>query len=132
MEQLVNFETAKLAKEAGFDWTVQNRYRKDGGLNQDLRRRYGEPMNYNDKCFQDEYRQYTSAPTLSELQKWLREVHKIDVEAIASFYIGSIKSSGYFTSINGRHGDKFENYEAALEIGLKNVLKNNLLENLQN
>lgn len=81
-EQLVNFETAKLAKEAGFDWPVQNRYGKQGGLNQDLQRRYGQPINFNDEYFQYEYRQYTSAPTQRHLSMWLREKHSIYIETL--------------------------------------------------
>lgn len=72
---LVTYNTAKLAKKCGFNLLVQNKYLKGGGLTL----RYGQPIDYNNECFQDKGRMYTSAPTQSELQKWLREVYKFNI-----------------------------------------------------
>ena len=69
-EELITFETAKLAKLKGFDWKVIYYYNHkdfifDDGLNY---------CNYNQKELITK-----SAPTQSLLQKWLREVYNINV-----------------------------------------------------
>lgn len=68
MEQIINFKTSRLAKEAGFDIPVQNRFFKNEQLNGTGEIRFEGVSNWNHECFQDEYRQYTSAPNQSELQ----------------------------------------------------------------
>lgn len=69
-DQLISFETAKLAREKGFDrkcryyFTGNPTFTGDG---------LGPESNHNKKnC-------YFSRPTQSLLQRWLREVHKIYV-----------------------------------------------------
>jgi hypothetical protein len=130
MEQLVTFETAKLAKEAGFDWPVQNKFDKSGFLNGVISpnmRRYGDPSNYNDPCFQDEGRQYTSAPTQSELQKWLREKHFLCVSPLYTvagytFNIYNIKTGRIEYSVSSDN-DYYMIWETAYDKGLLLSLK---------
>jgi hypothetical protein len=97
-EQLITFETAKLASEKGYSPIL---------LGEVFRK---------------------SLPTQSLLQKWLREVHKIDVfcDCIGS---GLYYSVIYDNNVKEDETDKvFEqenttSYEDALEIGLQEGLK---------
>lgn len=67
-EEKVNLETAKLAKEKGFDWKVVKHY-KGGELIYN-----GSLYNFNNPEEQALWSvELTSAPTQSLLQKWLRE-----------------------------------------------------------
>lgn len=116
-DTLISFETAKLAKEKGFDKVMCTGYYMG-----------------TDDCIQiTAYRQHKSkdkclASTQSLLQKWLREVHKIDVIAISVRFTGYIEI-GYWTyaikSIQpvGKQKYKFDTYEEALEQGLLKSLK---------
>lgn len=78
LDELISYDTAQLAKKAGFD--VETRYYYED-------RRWGKkpvasfgPMNHNnnrrwdnDKCMYVESDIRQSAPTLGLIQKWLRE-----------------------------------------------------------
>ena len=59
---IVNFETAKLAKEKGYNSPTESRYDSDGGI-----------------CIATTGESY-AAPTIFELQVWLFEEHAIWVE----------------------------------------------------
>ena len=101
-DQLISFETAKLAKEKGFlelthkiTWVDNERY-----------------------CI----------PTQSLLQKWLREKHNIDI--IIKPYTGDIKGTKtYATDITIFGSNKYiklsryDTYEQALEAALFEALK---------
>lgn len=112
-EQLISFETAKLAKEKGFDITINKLYDIKGNLGS---------INCNNKCHN------FSAPTQSLLQKWLREKHEIHIN-INTFYFTDIDKFGYEVEdivspnesliLSGTQGD----YEEALEKGLQEALK---------
>ena len=106
-EQLISFETAKLAKEKDFNILQHSYYFEDGEFKENSLKGtngyYGEEYefdlsefneNWNDKwltkktgdrCFgcskQKGYLETFSAPTQSLLQRWLREVHNIYVES---------------------------------------------------
>ena len=110
-EQLISFETAKLAKEKGYDFgyywrTIEERHNNKECL-----------VNY--------------LHTQSLLQKWLREVHNIYIEVIASlddnkiFYESWINvfKKGSFKEISLDVKMYSEKYEEALEIGLQEALK---------
>ena len=106
-EQLISFETAKLAKEKGFNLLTHSYYFEDGEFKENSLKGtngyYGEEYEFNlsefnenwndkwltkktgDRCFgcskQKGYLETFSAPTQSLLQCWLREVHNIYVES---------------------------------------------------
>jgi len=127
-EQLISFETAKLAKEKGFNISNSGYvYDKKGGKVMDT------PI---DKLiWSGKY----PAPTQSLLQKWLREKHEIHVSAFPVF------SDKYFTVIRkfykykgydnilgspydpysptATYEEAVDTYEKALEKGLQSALK---------
>ena len=106
-EEFIQFETAVLAKEKGFDWECsQKMYNINGD--------------------------YCLAPAQSILQKWLRETHEIDVlvykwgkEYNYDVYKSNIKimSSTSFKRITTNFKSFFDKYEEALEAALLEGLK---------
>jgi len=131
-DQLVSFETATLAKGKGFDEDVHDAYyvSKDE-LSKVMREecRDGYPVNSEDG------KAYTSAPTQSLLQRWLRETHDINVEsnylpnakAYRSLYVpmtDTIPKEVKYRAWSRYYGNKnWPNYEEALEEGLQEALK---------
>lgn len=87
MEKLVKFETAKLAKEKGFDWKSLNNYNTEKELTGFSGYYLMVGYNKNSKVHlvdtNSEEFEYPDvlciAPTQTSLQKWLREVHMIRV-----------------------------------------------------
>ena len=67
-EIYVSLETAKLLKQAGFDWKVQTCY--------DLKEGYSDTST---TCNWNAYDDYASRPPLSMAQTWIREVKNVDV-----------------------------------------------------
>jgi len=132
-EELITFETAKLAKEKGFDWACnmstthyldENRHPHDGtsgpfGWEKDETvTSSGYFINNKKMCdFSNEsYTQY-AVPTQSLLQKWLRDIHKIHItiwynELTEKYRIDSINSNEPFDM------DEYPTYEQVLEIAL--------------
>lgn len=78
-EDYVSFETAKLMKEKGFDGVCSSFYMPDGHS----RWRYGH---YHDFDISDRI----ECPTLQMAMKWLREVHRIDIE-VRTYYLNYLK-----------------------------------------
>lgn len=144
-EQLVTFETAKLAKEKGFDWDCRMVYKgcKEGlYLAKDKKYIYHKYKRFpykqsstrkNSVMSNAKIPRYT-APTQSLFQKWLREVHNINVSVrhvIEDYYICEM------TFLSGKYMFKdahrvylynlidthFKTYEEALEKGLQEALK---------
>lgn len=118
-EQFITLETAKLAKQAGFDWEVYSCYYKSSpdrvSTNGTL------TSNFNGYAFQHIA---ISAPTQSVLQKWLRETHHLHITIFSSS-----QESWMFRITkphqkleDGMYGEDFPTYEAALEAGLKKCL----------
>jgi hypothetical protein len=129
-EQLISFETAKLAKEKGFNLKC---YHRVSFIWQDKPTHYlGNYLDTNSENVDGMY----SAPTQSLLQKWLREVHNINIfmtfkpnikkwdfipysmDMNAKEYI---KYNSEYTKQNNER--RFDTYEEALEIGLQEGLK---------
>ncbi len=104
-EQLISFETIKLAKKKGIDFR-DNIFKK---------------VTINNKA--GTYHAYV---TQSLLQKWLREVHNISIK-IDDFHSNSKLRFDYSISILGSQEDNpqgiFETYEEALEEALQEALK---------
>lgn len=118
-EQLISFETAKLAKEKGFD-TIDctGYYHINSGYTK------GFAFCYSDVNTQDE--EVILAPTQSLLQRWLREVHKVHVSVDID-----ISDEWYFSmyDLNSKRNSEIPTvfshhlaYEEALEEGFKQAL----------
>ena len=127
-EQLISFDTAKLAKEKGFNIPTISYYNPKGRSEESegyMTERL-ESSNWNDG--QGSYPTHAkdvecSAPTQSLLTKWLREVHNIEI-AIQWFdncYIKSVKQKPF--KANTYRIEGLDNYEEILELGLQEALK---------
>ena len=130
-DQLVGFETAKLAKEKGFDGLVRDAYYANSPELSKLMREEcwdGYPVNSEDKA-------YLATPTQSLLQRWLREVHKIhsfawcnasgwgwEIEKTNGTHISIMDIDGNVKGTEPESG-MFKTYEDALEEGLQEALK---------
>lgn len=121
-EQLITFETAKLAKERGFNEICNSCYDINGEMH--------NGMNHKNDLGENVY----SAPTQSLLQKWVRVKHEIHINLIFddnTWYI----EIGKFTipdfipdieiSMTEKDGfkDSINAYEESLELGLTRALK---------
>lgn len=113
-DQLVSFETAKLAKEKGFkDMQCISRYDGEELVSEEVDR--------------------ASSATQSLLQKWLREEHKIHVFIGYRPNVQKWDSQAYSLLVNGKEyvkimkafnrDIKYDTYEEALEAGLQEALK---------
>ena len=121
-EDYCSLETAKLLKQAGFDWECLTYYR-----NRNERLNFGEePIDWNRQHSQLSVENDYSAPTLSVAQRWLREVKHIDVFVWISClqnykWIG--KNIGLELDFTVHTGENlYTTYEEALEAGIKKCL----------
>lgn len=129
-ETLILFDTAKLAKEKGFNETVEDYY-----VNKQLF--FTDTQNYYDLIKDNGYVPYWkninllfeqySAPTQALLQKWLREVHDIHISIIKRKGLG-YDSVIRITELNSNcivthHSDKYT-HEEILEKALQKALQN--------
>lgn len=123
-EQIIEFKTAKLADEKGFDLkpTVSYFYdRRDYNKDWDTRELFHK-RNIGPKAIQ--------APTQSLLQKWLREKYKLRI-FVHQGAAGNFKFDLFSYPIPNNIGkwERFNNiqsyttYEEALEVGLYEALK---------
>ena len=109
-EQLISFETAKLAKEKGFKWTAHNKLF------------YNDNSSLNIIEFSEED---IPAPTQALLQKWLREVHKIYIcVSHRIFGVPEMHIVQYTTNTQmGIREDRwYDTYEEALEASFYEAL----------
>lgn len=86
-EKLVNFETAKLAKQKGFDWVCTEVFSPEGKINpfddlQDIWKGYNSLEDYLEVSNSKLNKGYISAPSMSLLQDWLREEHDVDIYVV--------------------------------------------------
>ena len=130
-EQLITFETAKLAKEKGFDIKVETFYMGDSEDN--FLHNAGKKDNWNNyKCIfsesglSDDY----SAPTQSFLQRWLREVHDTNITILLAGhdyheYVIHAKNRNYIKKVKNPITPENikNNWEDTLEKGLQEALK---------
>ena len=113
-EELITFETAKLAKEKGFVITQIRWFNKQGIA-----------QGFNTGPLDDVFYR----PSQSLLQKWLREVHNIDVwvNKIGSTnekkYYFNVMVNNKFVNTTNSNSKTFLKYEEALEVGLQEALK---------
>ena len=139
-EELISFETAKLAKEKGFDEKVYREYDKSGYLRCTSKSADVVLGPYDELLKSTEY----PAPTQSLLQRWLREVHNCFIDILPHRDGDSknkqweSKKDVFWTVEVDYYGKNFEieltddsdftqhfnkTYEEALEIGLYQALK---------
>ena len=133
----ITFETAKLAKEKGFDKITDEMYPSIQAIPQ------LEPYN---KTKFTLYKDYCLAPIQSELQRWLREEHGINV--IANWYwngsdeyvyifeieyvpqeyqeekrrVSHVKRIHSYSEAGACYHGGYDKYEEALEAGLAHAL----------
>ena len=131
-EELITLQTAKLAKEKGFDVRCEKAYFETGRHILETIRD-GEitfpykPPRILKRNYGDEFTIFIAeAPTQSLLQKWLREEYNIivlvDYEGIDGYYY---KFYSYKEG-NKNYDASYKNYntyEQALEVGLQEGLK---------
>lgn len=127
-DQLIEFETAKLAKEKGFDELIMTLYVCDPTVRLAKANNSGRTnSNYIER---ENYLVY-SAPTQSILQRWLRENHNLYIDIHSGHYAWNNKVS-FYTSIKNIYKGKDKHYkyrtkdvstyEEALEKGLQEAL----------
>lgn len=124
-EELIKFETAKLAKEKGFDEMCQYLYSTLKGREGQLLPELSGTMGQSNRIL---------VPTQSFLQKWIREKYDIHVNPqpyhetadhtndITGYYMGDIEH-GARGKILYVGDDNYSTYEEALEAGLLKALK---------
>jgi len=131
-DTLITFETAKLAKEVGFNGrgtthfsdglSIRFSYVKDNSTGTHV-------VKYIDWNKHDKFADNISRPTQSLLQKWLREVHNLHVVAIPStlgtgkWYYHRFDLLDLNRDSEPELVDKYDTYEEALEAGLAYALK---------
>jgi hypothetical protein len=127
VDELISLETARLAKEKGFDVITTYFYDKLG--ERDICGYENWNKGYGKAC---------SCCTQSLLQKWLREKHNCIVEVIFNFdpiltngkIIWSVSVDNYKSDMTNvgiqadfESEELFKTYEEALEVGLQEALK---------
>jgi len=116
-EQLITFDTAKLAKEKGFNWVVERYFDFIGD----------ECSNSGMTNFNESKEKLYSRPTQSLLQKWLYETKLLWVEPIYNEYHKWFQCVIYDLRTNDCLGDVFGDQSKtpfeALEKGLQEALK---------
>ena len=124
-EQYVTFETAKLAKEKGFDESVRKYFTPKGD---------NTFINY--FYLSTKYLHGIARPTQSLLARWLREQCKLFIEITVDF-MRLIREGDstkyypiyYYKIVNLKNADytnnkkEFHTYEDAMEAGLQEALK---------
>lgn len=110
-EDYVNFETAKLLKEKGFDWDCKSK------------RFYPEP-DYDQESPNGVY-----APTLQTAMKWLRENKKVFIsighcEYPTEHNVTWIPEITTFDSVFPDSAIEYDTYEQACEAAIKYCLEN--------
>lgn len=117
----ITLETALLAKEKGFNILIPNFYTDQTSIGKDVQ--YSEEgvirRNYNAFEFK------VSAPSQSLLQRWLREIHNIDitVSLVATQYGFYIHKNRDYTNNGESYSTLGVTYEEVLESALKEALK---------
>ena len=111
-EQLVSFETAKLAKEKGFNEACSHYYVHKYGNSGYLARKHGKLKKFTGRLDPEDMKAYSYicrvgksqphmivASTQSLLQKWLRGVHNIDIVINPLLKNKDCDPTGYFYQI---------------------------------
>ena len=136
-ENIINIETAKLAKEKGFNIVCDNCFAETleytiydyhHGSSHDEISEYVPPRLLSSDCLGGETIKVYEAPTQTLLQRWLREVHDIDIWINRSFsmnhsYHYEVMKDWDFENIEKQHSEPNRSYEQCLEDALLFGLK---------
>lgn len=125
-EQLISFETAKLAKEKGFNQLFVYFYNKESEKSSNY-----ELNDVNPPQYQNTDNISFGAVTQSLLQKWLRDIHNIHIYINVDFFTNEISyiweifyfNKNYKSVLKNSDYVKYRTYEDALEQCLKESLK---------
>ncbi len=128
-EELITLETAKVAKLKGFDEVCYYLHHPEFGIVDNSKYHKNSKLNVTNK----DKTEYITAPTQSLLQKWLREIHNIDVfinregmfikESYCIFIYDNIKDISRLRPLDNDIFSGYKTYEEAFEIGLQEALK---------
>lgn len=133
-EQLITFETAKLAKEKGFNWETFYYRQKSAVIGDETILPLVKVNESNDwnNAFKHAV-PYYSIPTQSLLQKWLRDIHSIHIIIIPTigcyytFKIVDVQCDPENTierpPYSAVNAYDYNSYEEVLEIALQEALK---------
>ena len=121
-EDYVSFEVAKLLKEKGFNEKCIATYNLTTGT-------FEIEEIYQD--WTNRWKAYVSAPTLQSANKWLRKIHKVDIEISIEYmnskkvYYYSVLKKTIIRDIDCLHSEtNFNSYEEACEAGIRYTLEN--------
>ncbi len=115
-EQLITFETAKYAKDKGFDQYSKKYYSENGT-------RFHDEVYRSDKSIEIHGLLRCYANPQSILQKWLREDHGIHIWVTPRFTVGiSYKCTIETEELIPENLGYFDTYEEALEKALQESL----------
>ena len=130
-ETLASFELSKLAKEKGFQSIHTHQYIQYDDADWRLKTNQEFKDLDNDVGIGDKIR--IAAPTLSLLQKWVREVHKVHIvvdwegaepDELSrnewAYYYGNWGNGNPYSE---QYKSEFNTYEEALEAGLLQYIK---------
>ena len=133
-ESYVSLKTAKMLKEAGFDWGTKASYWHYEGIDkfgEDKFENHGILADWNTEKYSDIV--YLSAPTLDVAQRWLRENKDFDINILTDFdsvkrlyYVRYIVKDGHYKTYyitNNQSYVYFNTYEEAQEAGVKKALE---------
>ena len=132
-EDYVSFEQAQMLKELGFKEKCFAFYTCLGNLEINHLTFSGQHIkleNYNDDSINEKYKNVSfSAPTLSQVQKWLREKGMIVLAGYEPYKYWLIENDGpkwkyYINSKDSIHHSmaEFNSYEQALSAGIDKAL----------
>lgn len=130
-EELITFETAKLANEKGFNISCDWEMDKDNIYEFCHWMSYpnNSEFTYNEEddpeviAHKKRQSELLSTPTQSLLQKWLREIHNIIVEPIYNTTYNYFDLVVCIIGGLSYHTKAYPSYEIALETGLQEGLK---------
>lgn len=128
---IVTLKTAKLAKEKGFDYSLEYYFFPVEDDREYIIRHkstYFKPYTLEEVYKQELFKLTYPAPTQSLLQKWIRERHNIHIDIFiqdeapyTNFYYRIMEIGQYF--VISYYNDISATYEEALEKGLQHALK---------
>ena len=113
-DELISFETAKLARKKGFNIETTKRYL--------FRYKEHESKDYIAPLASNPLHCDILAPTQSLLQKWLREEHNTHIWVSCTPYLNSYSFNYNLNRKIIRDNVKYNEYEKALEYGLFKAL----------